>query len=210
MRRSLTLALILALAAPAAAQTRLSAEDQAEVDRFEQYINGITTFRADFTQTAPTGQQAKGVIYIQRPERLRVEFTPPADMLIVATPVWLVLYERKVKEPQYIPLRSSPAGILVRKDIKLTGGPDIRVTQVARQGAFTSITVVDPKSPNQGRMTLNFTRAPIQLLGWSVTDAHGQTTRVEFTSYQTGIAIDPKLFLPPLSGRDDKRSGSDR
>jgi outer membrane lipoprotein-sorting protein len=209
MRRLLALAFSLALAAPAAAQIRLTPEDQAEVDRFEQYINAITTFRAEFTQTAPNGRQAKGVIYIQRPERLRVEFTPPADMLIVATPVWLVLYERKVKEPQYIPLRSSPAGILVRKDIKLTGGPDIRVTRVARQAGFVAVTVVDPKNPNQGSMTLNFTRAPIQLLGWTVTDAHGQTTRVEFTSYQTGIAIDPKLFLPPLSGRDN-RPGSDR
>src|ERR1041384_5267413 len=100
-------------AAPASAQNLASA-DRGEVAAVEAYINRLTTFKADFVQIAPSGQTLRGTLWIARPGEWRVEYRPPVKPRISATPQWLIVEDCKTPEPQYMPLRSTPAGILVQ------------------------------------------------------------------------------------------------
>ena len=49
----------------------------------EDYLNGIQTLKAEFTQVGPDGEPAEGVIYMRRPGLLRVEYKPPVPVIIV-------------------------------------------------------------------------------------------------------------------------------
>ncbi|MCW5773003.1 MAG: outer membrane lipoprotein carrier protein LolA [Rhodospirillaceae bacterium] len=181
----------LALAIPAQAQT-LSAQDRADVARVEAYINRITTFKADFTQIAPNGQTARGTIWIMRPGRLRVEYRPPVKLRIFATPKLLIVEDCKVKEPQYLPLTSTPAGILIQSRITLSG--EFRVAQVKRENRWLTIRIVEASSPEKGSMSLVFNREPLRLIGWTVIDQSGAPTQVSLENIQEGIPLDVNLF----------------
>jgi outer membrane lipoprotein-sorting protein len=170
----------------------LSAADQAEVARIEAYINRITTFKADFVQIAPNGATARGTLWISRPGRLRVEYRPPVKLRIFATPQWLIVEDCKVKEPQYLPLRSTPAGILIQERIALSG--EFRVTQVRRENQWVTVTIVEAKSPEKGAMRLVFRAHPLQLIGWTVIDQNGGPTQVSLENVEAGIALDVNLF----------------
>lgn len=170
----------------------LSPADQAQVAQIEAYVNRITTFKADFVQIAPNGATARGTMWIMRPGRLRVEYRPPVKLRIFATPQWLIVEDCKVKEPQYLPLRSTPAGILIQERIALSG--EFTVTSVKRENQWMTLTIVETKSPEKGQMRLVFRANPLQLIGWTVVDQTGAPTQVSLENVQAGIALDVNQF----------------
>lgn len=194
VRKRIALAVTALIAAAAGASAQgLSPADQADVARVEAYVNRITTFKADFVQIAPNGGTARGTMWIMRPGRLRVEYRPPIKLRIFATPRWLIVEDCKVKDPQYLPLSSTPAGILVQERIALSGG-ELQVNQVKRENQWLSLRIVDPKSPDRGSMSLVFRREPLQLIGWTVIDQNGGPTQVSLENVQAGMALDVNQF----------------
>lgn len=183
---------VLAVAAPARAE--LSARDMADVKRVEAYVNSITTMKAGFLQRGPNGGVSRGTFYLSRPHRLRIEFNPPVQMLIVATPIWLIVYDKELQEPQYLPVNATPAGMLTKKDISLTG--EFSVLNVRRANRRLEMTVVQTKDPDKGRMTLRFDTEPkLKLIGWTVVDGQGLPTAVSLSDVETGLDLPKKLFL---------------
>ena len=170
----------------------LSPADQAQVAQIEAYINRLTTFKADFVQIAPNGATARGTMWISRPGRLRVEYRPPVKLRVFATPQWLIVEDCKVKEPQYLPLRSTPAGLLIQDRIALSG--EFTVTRVQRENQWVTITIIETKSPEKGQMRLVFRANPLQLIGWTVIDQNGGPTQVSLENVQAGIPLDVNLF----------------
>ena len=84
-RRSLTLALAAAPfagAAPALAQTPLSAADKALVDRAVAYLEGLTEAKGRFVQTDHRGRSTTGQLYLKRPGKARFAYDPPSGLLV--------------------------------------------------------------------------------------------------------------------------------
>lgn len=184
----------------------LSAAERAQLAAIEQYVNSLTTVKTRFTQIAPNGQRSKGMIYLQRPGKLRIDFDPPSDVQIITTRLWLVVYEGKNAEPQNYPLNSTPAGILVRKEIKFGG--DLTVKAVQQSKGVVRVRLIRTRNPNQGSMTLLFAAEPIKLIGWVVSDAQNQRTVVRLSSTQVGVRLGAETFA--LRGPSVSRPGTDR
>lgn len=195
MRIRLLIAFLLfATFSPPAARADLSARDMADVKRVEAYVNAITTMKADFMQRGPNGGVAHGTFYLSRPHRLRIEFKPPVKMLIVSTPIWVIVYDKELQEPQYLPVNSTPAGLLTKKKINLT--KEFTVLNVVRNDRWLEMTIVQTKRPSRGRMTLRFDTQPsLKLIGWTVVDGQGLPTSVSLNDVETGLKLPKKLFL---------------
>ncbi len=129
---------------------------------------------------------------LKRPNRLRVEYNPPVKLRIFATPQWLIVEDCKLKEPQYLPLSSSPAGILTKSDIRFSG--DITVMDVKRENLWVTVRVFQTRARDKGTMALVFTRQPLQLIGWTVVDPQQGPTQVSFENVQTGIPLADDQF----------------
>lgn len=195
-----------ALAAPKRAT--LSTQDKADIGRAEDYLNGITTLKARFLQIAGNGNQAEGTAYLSRPGRMRLQYDPPSPMLVVADGSFLIVHDRELGDPSYIPLGSTPAGVLVRENVKLVG-KDVTVTRVARMPGILNISLVETDEPDAGELTLVFSESPFALRQWRVVDAQGSTTTVSLYESQTGLKLDPKLFefKDPNFGKVKLRDG---
>lgn len=171
----------------------LSEEDRADVARAEAYLNAIGTLKARFLQISANGGQAEGTAFVSRPGRLRLKYDPPNPLEVVADGRFLIVFDRQLGSPSYLPLDSTPAGILVRKNVRLDD-KDVRVTRVTRQPGVLAVSVVEAEDPGAGELTLVFAERPFQLRQWRVVDAQGQTTTVSLFDAQTGITLDPVLF----------------
>lgn len=208
---------VAALFAGAPAAANLSAKDQADVAQVERYLNALTTLKARFAQYTPSGRVNRGTIYIRRPHGklkggLRIEFDPPVKLLIVATRIYLIVWDGDLKEAQYHPLSATPVAALLNERLTFTG--KLRVVSVKREGRWLSMTMVRRDEPDKGSMSLLFSRNPMQLVGWIVKDGQGRITQVRFSGVESGIKIDPVKFLwSKPSGSGDSRNnfpGSDR
>lgn len=177
-------------ATPPAAQ--LDAAAQEDVKRVETYLNGIKTLQSRFLQISDNGGSAEGALYLSRPGRLRLDYDPPVPILLVTNGSFLVHYDKDLKSVTYLPIDSTPAGLLVKERIELAG--DVTVTGVNRGPGVLRVSIVQTKEPQAGRLTLTFSDRPFALANWEVVDAQGLRTRVSLVEPRTGVSIDPALF----------------
>ncbi len=184
-----------AFAGPVLAQAprRITPEQQADVERVETYLNQLRTLRARFLQIDSRGATAEGTFFLSRPGKLRLDYDAPNPNLLISNGSFLIHFDRALKTPAYLPLDSTPAGLLVRENIKLSG--DVTVTRVERGPAVLRVSMVQSKDPRAGEVTFVFSDRPFGLINWQVTDGQGQQTRVQLSEAQTGLSLDPQLFV---------------
>lgn len=180
--KHLIAALALCLAALPAAAERLS------LPALSDYLNTITQAEARFTQTNADGSRLDGTLYIKRPGRIRFEYDAPQDdTLVLASGGQIAVFDGRASGvPEQFPLRRTPLGIILERDIDLT-----RARMVTGHGTDAGRTVVqaqDPDNPQYGRIYLYFDTDPVRLSEWLIVSETGEHTRTR---------IDP--FVP----RDD-------
>ena len=195
-RRALTLGLpvMAALAAtPTLAQSGLSAEDQAVLARAQAYLQGLISAQGEFVETGPGGQTRRGRFYLQRPGRMRFEYTDPAGLLVVSDGSNVKRYDPRLNVFRQVPLAATPLSTFLARTVRLDQG--VRIDRVTRMqsGAF-AITARDQDRPNEGSVILAFAGSPLRLQEWTITDAQGARTRTQLTSLTPASGLAASLF----------------
>jgi outer membrane lipoprotein-sorting protein len=193
-RALIAAAMLLPLAgrAQTAPATPLTAQDQADLRRIEIYLNGIHTLKARFEQIAPDGAPSGGVVWLQRPGKMRFQYDPPSPFLLVAGYGLLVFHDSQLQQTSNIPLGRTPLGLLLQDNLTLSGG--ITVTHIVRYPGQIQVTLLRTASPNEGTLTLIFADNPLALRSWIVVDAQRRATRVSLYDIQLGGTFDQSLF----------------
>ena len=197
-RRALLAIAAAAAASPALAQKgpatpRLPAEDKALVDKAVAYLQGLTQVKGRFTQIDARGRQTQGDFYLKRPGKVRFAYDPPTSMLLVSDGGTVNVWDSKLKTFESYPLRMTPLGIFLAKEIRLDRG--VVVTGVRRYADGFTIIARDGKKEADGEIALTFTNNPVSLREWVVTDAQRQKTRVTLSGLAPAPGLDPKLFV---------------
>lgn len=176
--------------APAAAQ--LTDRDRQDLARIEAYLNGLQTIRARFVQTAQNGAVAEGTAWIWRPGRMRFEYDPPEPLLLVADANQFMMYDREMRQPTTVPVGTTPLGVLLRPQIRLSG--DVTITRIERPAGQIAVSLYRTESPGEGQLTLVFNAEPMELRAWRVVDAQARETRVALSGIQAGGRFEARLF----------------
>ncbi|WP_374385213.1 outer membrane lipoprotein carrier protein LolA [Dongia sp.] len=187
-----------ALARPAAARAvpaNLTAQDEADLARIQNYLNGITTMRAKFQQYSENGGIAFGSIYLKRPGFIRIEYDPPSPMLIVSDSVSLHYYDPELDQINRVPVSSSPLWFLLRNDVELGG--DVTVTAFKRSPAAFELTIRQTDDAEEGKVILELGDKPLELRQWTVVDQKNQQVRVGLFDAQFGMDLEQTLFRVP-------------
>ncbi len=192
-RRALPALVLLCASFAAQAANTPSAAQQQALARVEAYLNDIRTMHARFVQYAEDGAVASGDLYLQRPGRLRFEYTPPTPILMVATGRTFVFYDAELDQVTYLPLGATPLAFLLADRFSFADD-DLAVTRMRDEPGALSITVTDPENPGEGEVTLVFGDAPLALRQWIVVDAQGRRTTVALTDMRTNLTLDEELF----------------
>ncbi len=205
MRRRPLLFLLPALLLPAAAEAQvraaaLSAQDRADVGRIEAYLNSIKSLHARFLQVAPDGSTSQGQAWLLRPGRMRFQYDPPAPFLLVGGHGLLVFNDSQLKQTSNIPLSSTPLGLLLQDNLRLSG--EVTIVSFVRQPGQLQVGLVRTRSPQDGVLTLVFADNPLALRQWTVLDPQRHETRVTLSNVELGGSypdslfefVDPKFF----------------
>lgn len=194
-RRSLGLGLsaFAALAAlPASAQSGLSAEDRAAVQQAQAYLQGLTSAQGTFVETTGANRR-EGRFYLQRPGKMRFEYTNPAGLVVVSDGSNVKRYDPRLNVFRQVPFSATPLSTFLGRDVRLDRG--VTITRVTRMdsGAF-AITARDSRRPNEGSAILAFAGSPMRLQEWTITDAQGTRTRTQLTTLQPASGLAASLF----------------
>lgn len=171
----------------------LDAEAVAQLRQIETNLNAVRTVHARFRQNSSNGETASGELFMERPGRLRINYEPPAQMLIVADGTFLVYYDRRLEQVSHIPLSSTPAGILLEKHLSLED-ENLMVTSFERSPGAVSVGVTRTAAQGEGSILLIFDEQTAMLRQWAVIDAQGVTTLVTLLEPAFNVAIDASTF----------------
>lgn len=151
--------------------------DSGLVKSAEKYLNSITGLSGDFVQTA-NGKQEKGTFSMLRPGRVRLDYDNMPIQLI-SDGQDLYFFDKSLDQITTVPLSSTPAGILIRKNIDLQNA-DINVVETTDYKNSFALKLNLRGQEGLGSMSVVFDKKPIKLNSWTVVDATGATTDVSF------------------------------
>lgn len=161
--------------------------------QISDYLNRLQTAQGGFTQINQDGSLSTGQIYIKRPGRIRFEYNPPAQSLVLASAGTVAIFDpRSNTGPEQYPLSRTPLSIILAENVDLERAR--MVTNVVSDDATTTVTAQDPDHPDYGSIQLVFTANPVELRQWIVTDDLGGETTVILNDLDTGGDISSVLF----------------
>ena len=186
MRYFLAPVLVMAMALPAAAE-KLS------LNELSSYLNGLRTATGAFTQINGDGTISTGTIYINRPGRIRFEYAPPDNTLVIAGAGSVAIFDPKSNVgPETYPLSRTPLSIILANRVDLAQAR--MVVAHGYDGTATTVTAQDPQNPEYGNIRMVFTGNPVQLRQWVINDDAGNSTTVVLGDLRTGTSIAARLF----------------
>ena len=113
MKIMFSIAAALLLAFPVHAQSL-------SLGQISSYLNSMRAAKANFVQANPDRTLAQGVMYLEKPGRIRYEYTAPNDSLVISDGRYLGVFDKKSNRGyQRFDLRSTPLDLLLRDNIDL-------------------------------------------------------------------------------------------
>jgi outer membrane lipoprotein-sorting protein len=190
---SLRRLLLLAPLAFAVAGTSARA-DAIPLNEISRYLNALTSAEAPFTQINADGSRVTGKVIIRRPNRMRFEYAPPNEALVLASAGQVAIFDAKSNQPpEQYPLRRTPLNLILARNINLSRARMVVGHQDLGNGQ-TAVIAQDPEHPEYGSLQLNFSANPTLLQSWIVTDEGGSRTTVQLENLSIGGEYPPSLF----------------
>lgn len=169
------------------------AAEKLPLDQLSSYLNSLTTSKGPFTQINDDGSVSTGTIHIHRPGRMRFEYNPPEDALVVAGGGRVAIFDSKSNlPPEQYPLRLTPLHLILKGNVDL-GKADMVVGH-GIEGSETFVTAQDPENPEYGSIRLVFTGPPVELRRWVIAGADGSETTVILGRMESPAEARPLLF----------------
>jgi outer membrane lipoprotein-sorting protein len=175
-----------------AAATQQALDPQAMVERISSYLSNMKTLSGDFVQVGPDGRRTEGQFYVQKPGKVRFEYSPPSRVDVIADGQSVVVRDRKRATQDLYPLSQTPLRFLVADRVDLAR--DTNLVSVGSDEQFITVVIEEQQLVGTNRLMLKFGAKDFKLRQWTVTDPQGYDTTVAVYNLDSGKKLDPALF----------------
>lgn len=179
--------------------------ENADLGKIESYLNNISTLEANFVQMSSNGGSAEGKIYIEKPSKIRMEYTAPDPLLIVGNGEYIIYNDKELDQITNIDYKDIPATMILSNKIKFDG-KNLKVTDFYKDSGQTSVTVEMPNSPGVKPITLIFDNAPFRLKQWKVIDQQNIEVTISLFDAEQDKKLSENLFK--FNKKSEKESSS--
>lgn len=175
-----------------------------DLARIDAVMNNTASFAGRFAQYGSDGSFSQGAVYLKRPGKIRFEYDPPAQLLMVSDGVTLTQVDKALDTKDRVPLKSTPLAFFLAEKVKLED--DVEIVSLQKTTDAISVTAKDGSGEMDGAITMIFDPATLALREWVVHDGFGQQTKVLLSDLRYNERLNPRLFVL----RDEKRRGRRR
>jgi outer membrane lipoprotein-sorting protein len=177
--------------------------EKISLNTLSEYLNGLTTVETDFTQVNADGSISTGKLIIKRPGRVRFEYAPPDESLVLASAGSVAIFDGKSNQgPEQYPLDRTPLNLILARNVDL--GASGTVVAHSADGTSTRVKAQDPAHPEYGTIEMVFTDGPVELRQWVITDDTGQETTVILGELIKGGSYGASVFS--ISAEQNRRN----
>lgn len=169
------------------------AQSAENINKIETYLNNIKSLEADFVQMSSNGGTAEGRLFIEKPNKIRMEYADPTNVLIVGDGNFIVYNDTELGQVTHIDYDDIPASLILANNIKIDG-KKIKVSDFYQDSGSTSITLDYTAKGDLGPITLVFSNNPMELKQWKIVDPQSVEVTVSLYDVKKDVALDNSLF----------------
>ena len=158
------------------------AQSTENLQKIETYLNSIKSLEATFVQMASNGATAEGRLFIKKPNKIRMEYAEPTNVLIVGDGDFIVYKDIDLDQVTHIDYNDIPASMILSDKINIDNDK-IKVLDFYQDSGSTSITLDYAEKGELGPITLVFSNNPLELKQWKIVDP--QSVEVSVSLYDT-------------------------
>ncbi|MBP5615796.1 MAG: outer membrane lipoprotein carrier protein LolA [Alphaproteobacteria bacterium] len=181
-----------------------NAQTPADIKKVEDYLNSVSTMQADFVQMASNGTSSEGKLYISKPSKIRIEYAPPADILIVGNGEEIIFHDKELDQITNIDYNDIPGTKILTNTVKIGDGK-LKATDFYKDAGSTTITLEYEKQKDLGPMTLVFSNKPFELKQWKIIDPQGIEITLSLYDLTTNKPLDENLFSYKVKSRKNAK-----
>ena len=170
-----------------------TAQTKNDLSRIENYLNSVKTLQARFVQNASNGNVSEGTLYIEKPNKIHMEYAAPTNVLIVGNGDYIVYNDKDLDQVSNIDYDDIPASLILGNDIKIDG-KNIKVASFYKDAGTTIIGLDYKGKGNLGTITLTFNNSPFELRQWKIIDPQSVEVAVSLYGTQIDKPLDQSLF----------------
>ncbi|MBO7556090.1 MAG: outer membrane lipoprotein carrier protein LolA [Alphaproteobacteria bacterium] len=169
------------------------AQTKNDIAKIENYLNSVKSLQARFVQNASNGSVSEGRIIIEKPNKIRMEYNAPANILIVGNGEYIVYNDKDLDQVSNIDYSDIPASVILGNDVKIDG-QTIKVASFYKDAGTTVIGLDYKGKGDIGVITLTFSNSPFELKQWKVIDPQSVEITVSLYETQLDKPIDSPVF----------------
>ena len=195
---SMTAALPMMALAPSAAQAQSAAQ------RIADHFSSVPSMHGNFVQFDPNGRQSEGKFYIERPGKVRFDYTN-TPLRVIADGSTVAINNRKLNAWDTYPLSETPLKLLLDRRIDLS---EANIQSVKEEPDLTTIVMGDRSIFGNSRITMMFDPKTSDLKQWTIRDKQGRDTTVMIFDVQAGGNIQDSAFKIPYTAISQGQTGN--
>jgi len=187
----------------APALAAVQGKDKKIVQAISKHFSGVPSMTGEFVQFGPNGEQTGGKFYLQRPGKIRFDYSKPSPILVKADGKTVGIHNRKLKTWDFYPLSKTPLRLLLADRIDVN---DKAIKSVKRENDLTTVVLGDKSVFGSSKITLMFDPSSFELRQWTITDDQGKDTSVMIFNVQHNVKLSKKLFRLNQRGANQRQS----
>jgi len=178
-----------------------NAQSAENLQKIEAYLNNLKSMEATFVQMASNGATAEGRLFIEKPNKIRMEYAEPTNVLIVGNGDFIVYNDLDLDQVTHIDYSDIPASMILADNIKIDNNK-IKVVDFYQDSGSTMVTLDYAEKGDLGPITLIFSNSPLELKQWRIVDPQSVEVSVSLYDLKKDNDIDDSMFV----FRDKKKS----
>jgi outer membrane lipoprotein-sorting protein len=180
------------IAPPQTSQFTAAPEQSDIIQQINAYFNNLKNLEGDFLQTDADDKRKKGRFYIERPGKVRFDYSLPSKQKIISNGKYLAIEDHDLNTTDRYPIESTPFRLLLTEQVDLMKDANILALDMGQD--VVVVTLQDKEAGNGGQIRLFFDWPKLQLKEWIISDPQGLNTRIQLGDTELNKAADPKLF----------------
>lgn len=170
-------------------------EKQRMTERVNEYFSSLSTFQSNFIQYNDfDGTMAEGIFYINRPNKLRFEYTTPFKNLLIANGKITTFYDQDLDEISNIPTSKTPLFFLLQ-DKKALEDTDTKIISITEDEGKIVVKTESKFDENNYLIDYIFDKSIEILTGIDFSTDGGNSINLSFFSSKRNIELDKDLFI---------------
>ena len=157
--------------------------------RIQQYLVNMRTLQANFSQLSDTGDIMTGYLYLKKPGKIRFSYDHPHNLQIVSKQQAILIFDSKSRGtgPLTYPLSSTPLGFLIGNEFGAL------INENGESFEIDNKVFIKIQNP-QYRLSIEFKKKPVSLVGWEFENQMGETISVSLNNIKTNDYMSDEIF----------------